>query len=72
MAEKPKSERWFVTSFCNFPHRLSDGKPINHECFVLDPKGLAAERAGDFMQAGALMCGVKRAVHRGLKREEPT
>ena len=70
MAKRPAKERWFLTSFCNFPHRLSDGKPINHECLILDPQGLEAERAGDFVTACSLLRGVHKVVHRGLRRDD--
>ena len=39
---------YYTTSFCNFAHRLKDGMPVNHECYVLNPRGLAAEIAGDY------------------------
>jgi hypothetical protein len=35
------------TSYCNHPHDLSTGRPIGHECYVLPPKALVAERAGN-------------------------
>jgi len=37
----------YCTSFCNFGHSLKTGRPIGHECFVLDPKMLQRERAGE-------------------------
>ena len=37
----------YVTTFCNFPHRLKDGKPIEHNCYILDPKALQAEARGE-------------------------
>lgn len=37
----------WVTTFCNKAHRLSDGKPIKHECFIIPPKLLKAERDND-------------------------
>lgn len=40
----------FCTSFCNKPHRLSDGVPLNHECYVLKPAGLRHERDGVFLK----------------------
>jgi hypothetical protein len=61
------AERIFCTSFCNHGHRLSDGKPIDHECYVLNPKALEAERAGNYALACQLLGG-KRIVHRGLRR----
>ena len=40
--------KYYCTSFCNFAHRLRDGMPVNHECYVLNPAGLRAEMAGDY------------------------
>jgi len=41
----------YVTSYCNFPHRVRDGKPIEHECGIIPPAALAAEMAGDMQLA---------------------
>jgi hypothetical protein len=41
----------YCTSFCNQGHDLQTGRPINHECIVLPPKALQAERDGDFNKA---------------------
>lgn len=38
---------FYVTTFCNKAHDTADGKPIDHECRILPPAALAAERAGD-------------------------
>jgi len=38
---------FYVTTYCNFAHRLIDGQPIDHNCFVLPPAALMAERGGD-------------------------
>lgn len=38
----------YVTTYCNHAHRLSDGKPIGHECHILPPKALELERADNF------------------------
>jgi hypothetical protein len=69
-ASEPYSEveHIYCTSFCNHGHRLSDGKPINHECYIINPKALEAEREGDYELAAKLMGG-KRIVHPGLKRK---
>ena len=61
----------FCTTFCNHPHRLSDGKPIAHECFVMPTAALHAERAGKVGQAvEELQKWKNRKVHRGLKQSE--
>lgn len=41
----------YVTTFCNFPHRLRDGRPIGHECYVIPPAALRAEVAGNIALA---------------------
>ncbi len=35
--------RTYVTTFCNFAHDVQTGRPIGHECYVLDPKKLKLE-----------------------------
>lgn len=37
----------YVTSFCNFPHWVDNGRPIGHECHILPPAMLRAEYDGD-------------------------
>ena len=36
--------RTYVTSYCNFAHRLNDGKPVEHECAILPPAALEVRR----------------------------
>ena len=43
----------YCTTFCNRAHRLSDGKPVAHECYILNPKALQLEREGQFHLIGA-------------------
>lgn len=35
--------KFYVTTFCNFPHVLKTGRPIGHECYILNPKVLQVE-----------------------------
>ena len=56
--------KYYCTSFCNFTHRLTDGMPVNHECYQLIPKGLLAEMAGDYSKP--INTGI---IKRGIKRE---
>lgn len=57
----------FCTSFCNFGHRLADGKPVGHQCFVLPTEALEAERQGDIDKAYQVLSAWKhRRVHHGL------
>ena len=63
-----KVEKFYCTSFCNHPHRLSDGKPLGHECYVLPTEALYAEQRGDMDRAQAVLAAwTKRRVHHGLK-----
>lgn len=54
MSSKPD---FYVSTYCNFAHRLLDGEPIDHECVVIPPAALEAEREGDFEKAIAIMQG---------------
>jgi hypothetical protein len=44
MKQKPKLGAVYHTSYCNHGHRLFDGRPVDHECYVLPPAALQAER----------------------------
>ncbi len=59
---------FYVTSFCNFAHRLSDGKPINHECYIIPPKFLEQEIQGESWNGkehDEWRC--RRKIHRGVR-----
>lgn len=47
--------KYYVSTYCNKAHRLSDGKPVQHECRVIPPAALKAERDGDYDQAHRIM-----------------
>ena len=55
--------KYYCTSFCNFAHRLQDGMPVNHECYVLVPRLLQAEARGDTVE-GPMRT---RRISRGVK-----
>lgn len=59
----------YCTTYCNKSHRLSDGKPVNHECFVLPPAALQAEREGDYGKANALIQAARpmQTMRRGVR-----
>lgn len=58
----------FTTTFCNQAHYVQDGLPLGHECYVLPPAMLRAERDGDYAAAGeALTAWTHRRTHRGLR-----
>lgn len=44
----------YVTTFCNFAHNVKTGRPIAHECYILPPDMLRAERSGQY----ALACRI--------------
>lgn len=56
----------FCTTFCNQAHRLSDGRPVGHECYILNPESLAAEREGRFEDI-AHMIQQPRQISPGVK-----
>jgi hypothetical protein len=45
----------YCTTYCNHGHRVSDGKPVDHECITIPPKALQAEIDGDFEKAIDIM-----------------
>ncbi len=58
----------YCTTFCNKGHRLSDGKPIGHECFIMPTEALHAEKSGDTDKAIQILSVWKnRRTHSGLK-----
>lgn len=59
--------RIYCTSFCNHGHRLTDGKPVDHECYIIPPAALAAERDDRIADAIALIEASPRVRHRGVR-----
>jgi hypothetical protein len=51
----PRERAVYATSFCNFGHDLRTGRPIGHECEILPPAALRAEREGDVPRAIEIM-----------------
>lgn len=45
LAKEPLPKH-YVSTYCNFPHSMKDGKPIRHGCRVLPPAALRLERNG--------------------------
>lgn len=54
--------RYYCTSYCNHPHRVRDGYPIGHECYILPPAALRAEIAGDYDTANGLLRRLDRTA----------
>lgn len=50
----------YVSTFCNFPHRLDTGRPVGHECYILPPAMLRAELAGDYDGAAEILSAAGR------------
>jgi hypothetical protein len=61
----------YVTTYCNHPHDIKTGKPINHECYVLPPLAIALEMKDRIPEAIDVIQRAKPLrVHRGIKRKE--
>jgi hypothetical protein len=41
----------YRTSFCNKGHLIKNGRPVDHQCYILPPEAIAAERNDDFEKA---------------------
>jgi hypothetical protein len=60
--------RIYTPTYCNKGHLLEDGRPVDHECHVLPPEMLAAEREDDFARAIELLGEAQPLrAHRGVK-----
>ena len=59
----------YCTSFCNHGHRMVDGKPVDHECYILPPAMLRAEMYGRFEEALNIQrtWTTRRIMKRGVK-----
>lgn len=58
----------FQTSYCNKGHDMKTGRPINHECVVLPPEVLKAERDDRIDDALDIIDSKKPLrQHRGMK-----
>ena len=63
-----REKRFYVTTFCNKPHCVNTGKPVNHECHVLPIAMMRAEVQGDMTKAQeALSTWGKGPIHKGLR-----
>ena len=57
----------YTTTFCNHGHRLEDGKPVAHECYVLPVEALRLEQQGAYDAAIEVLQRAKPLrVHRGV------
>jgi hypothetical protein len=58
----------YVTSYCNHAHRMSDGKPIKHECRIIPPRALKLEREGDIRGAIDVLMHAPFRHHTGTRK----
>ena len=59
---------YYVSTYCNFAHRVKDGKPIAHECRIIPPAALKAEMDGDCATAIEIMQkSPVRMMRRGVR-----
>lgn len=59
---------YYCTTYCNQPHSLSTGRPLNHECYVLPPHALALEQRGAYEAAQRRIAAAKPLrVHSGTR-----
>ena len=62
----------FATSFCNQGHHLATGRPVGHECYVLPPAALRAERSGDVELANQILSSSNFRARRPVRgKPEP-
>jgi hypothetical protein len=60
----------YTTTFCNADHRLEDGRPIGHGCYVIPPKLLKLERgSSDFFRDQKAVAEWREWEKLGNKRE---
>lgn len=60
---------YYVTTYCNKAHRVSDGKPVSHECHIIPPEALQAEIDDNYQRAIEILEASRPLrSHRGLRR----
>jgi hypothetical protein len=55
MKLRPDEPEVWCSTFCNRGHRMRTGRPIKHECRILPPSAMRAERDGDLAKAARIM-----------------
>jgi hypothetical protein len=50
----------YCTSYCNHGHDTRTGKPVGHECRVIPPAAIQAERDGNYELAIEILSKGKR------------
>lgn len=63
--------RLYLTSFCNRLHCMRTGRPIEHECFLLPPAALRAEREDQISKSVSILAEARAEGrlrrHRGIR-----
>ena len=62
MAKSIAVETFYCTSYCNKGHNLRTGRPVNHECRIIPPSALRAEREGRYAEAQELLSGLRHRI----------
>ncbi len=58
----------YCTTYCNRGHRVKDGVPVGHECYVLPAEAIRLEREDDFKGAiAAIEAARPLRPHRGAR-----
>ena len=67
MSDDLRNMIW-CTSYCNHGHRMLDGKPVAHECYVLPVAALRTEFLGNVDKASAIIAAAKPLrLHKGVR-----
>lgn len=61
----------YTSTYCNQGHYMDTGRPIGHECRIIPPAALRAERDGDFEKAIEIMNASPKVVVRGRAQKNP-
>lgn len=56
----------YLTSFCNKPHCLKTGKPVDHQCYILPVQALKLEKYDDIDGAYDILASTKLEPHNGI------
>jgi hypothetical protein len=64
---KGKPDAIYASTYCNFGHRMSTGHPVGHECRIIPPAALRAEREGNTEEAIRIMQATPARTMRGRR-----
>jgi hypothetical protein len=56
--------KFYVTTFCNFAHDVETGRPIGHECYILNTRVLR-EEADHGAEAALALLALGLPIHNG-------